>query len=284
MKRIGFLLVLILLVTFSSNAGAKTWLVDFNEPDAEFLMLQAINIIRYNEGLPLVASHETLSISCRRHAMDMAARDYFDHYSPEGYSPADRAKNMGIANPVSENIGIARTFGCEDTGYLVDLLMDGFMNSPEHRVNILDPDVTHVGIGFYQDLDDKNTRLASGRDPGVNYFGFGTIIVVHEFFKRQVELIEPSPYEGWTKPGEFITVKVGFSDDVKDAFLRIMPSGDTVDSYEIPLSRSEKFYQARFAIEEEGEFVIGIYANTQTTDWYYSERGQLELTVAPYLY
>jgi len=286
MHRFGYFLTLIviLLVNLPGTVGAKTRLVDFNERDAEFLMLQEINIIRYNEGLPLVAIDDTLSVSCRRHAMDMAVRDYFDHYSPEGYSPGDRAKNLGIANPVSENIGITRTFGREDTGYIVDLLMDGFLNSPEHRINILDPNVTHVGLGYWQDLDDSNKRLASGRDPDTNYLGFGTVLVVQEFIRREVELIEPSPYEGWTKPGEFMTVTFDFTDEVDDAFLRVTPVAFPRESYEIPLSKSEKCYQARFAIEEEGEFVIGIYANSRNADWYYRERGQLELTVAPYLY
>ncbi len=278
-----FVLLILLFPIISQPGNAKVYLVDFDEDQAEFLMLQAVNSIRYSEGLTLLVPDDKLNISCGRHAMDMARRDFFDHYSLDGTSPADRARSMGVANPISENIGITRTFG-RDLYQVVDLLMEGFLNSPEHRVNILDPDITHIGIGFYQDMDDMNHRLESGRDPSINYQGFGTILVVQEFYKQQVELIEPSPYSGYMKPGEFITLQLDFIDDVNEAFLRIASNDDPNRAYELPMSKAERSFRVRFAIEDEGEFTIGIYANSSNADWYYREQGQLNLTVKSYLY
>ena len=274
----GFVIAATLLACIPQTGIAKVYLDDFDEDAAASLMLQEVNTLRYREGLPLLGLDDSLSVSCRRHALDMALRDYFDHFSPEGVSPADRAREMGVVDPVSENIGISRTFG-RDLGEVVHLLMRGFLDSAGHRKNLLDPDVTHVGIGFYQDVDDTNKRLSAGRDPDSNYQGFGTVLVVQEFYARRVRVLEPSPYRGRMKPGEFVTLRLDFADDVDEAFLRIAPRDDPARAFDVPMSKGEKGFQARFAIGNEGDFRIGIYANSPQADWFYREEGRLELTV-----
>jgi hypothetical protein len=283
MNRIASRLILLALVLLFipgiSNPGtAKVYLLDFDEERAEFLMLQAINTIRYNEDLPLVSLDENLRRSSKRHAQDMALRDYFDHFSPDGLSPDDRARVHGIANPVSENIGIIRTFG-QDLEDVVDALMRGFMDSPQHRRNILDPYVTHIGIGFMQDVDGTNRRLESDGDTEAVYRGFGTVLVVQDFCIRRVALLEPSPYLGWTLPGEFVTLRLDFTDEVDEAFLRITPDNDPAEQFDIPMSKCIDDYRARFAIDREGAFTIGIYANSPSADWFYREQGSVKLTV-----
>jgi len=273
------LIIVILAVSFVSQPGStKVFLVDFDEDQAEFLMLQSINTIRYNEHLPLLSLDDNLSIASRRHSLDMAAQDYFGHFSPDGESPDDRAREIGLPNPIQENIGIIRTFG-QSLEEVINALMDGFMESPEHRANLLDPDLTHVGIGFYQDLDGTNHRLTAGNDPDSIYRGFGTVLVVQDFYRRRVTLLEPSPYDGWTKSGEFVTMRLDFVDDVDDAFLRIEPDDEPREAFDVPMSNGSEGYIARFAIENEGRFRIGIYANSPSTDWFYREHGHLELTV-----
>jgi len=273
--------VFLLLPVLAPGGYAKVYLVDFDEAEAEFLMLQAINTIRYSQGLPLVGIDENLGRSARRHALDMARRDYFDHFSLEGESPEDRARSLGVPNPVSENIGIIRTFG-QSLPEVVGALMEGFLDSPEHRRNLLDPDVTHVGIGFSQDVDGSNHRLAVGTDPEALYRGFGTVLVVQDFCRKRVSLVEPSPYHGWTHPGEFMTLCLDFTDEVSDAFLRIVAEQDPAATFDVPMTRGSGGFRARFAIEREGAFRIGIYANSPAADWFYSEQGEIEVTVKPH--
>jgi hypothetical protein len=281
----GLVLILVILTVtgLSQTGNAKVFLVDFDEDQAEFLMLQAINTIRYNERLPLLCLDDNLAIASQRHAMDMAQQDYFGHYSLDGSSPDDRARNVGLPNPIQENIGIIRTFG-QDLDEVIDALMDGFMESPQHMANILDPDLTHVGIGFYQDLDGSNHRLTAGSDPDAVYRGYGTVLVVQDFYRRRVTVLEPLPYHGWTKPGEFVTMRLDFLDDVEDAFLRIESDDEPGESFDVPMSKGDGGYRARFAIEKEGRFRIGIYANSPATDWFYREQGHLELTVVAAMY
>jgi hypothetical protein len=274
----AFLVSLIIVSLVSQPGSAKTYLTDFDENQAQLLMLQAINTVRYHEGLPLVSLDDDLSVACQRHAMDMAHRDYFGHFSPEGFSPDDRARNAGLPNPISENIGIIRTFG-QDLPQVIDALMQSFLGSPEHRANLLNPDLTHVGLGFFQDVEGTNHRLEVENNPDSVYRGFGTVLVVQDFYKRRVTLLEPMPYSGWTKPGEFMTFRLDFSEDVEEAFLRITPRTEPAESYDVPMSVGDKGFRARFAIDDEGEFNIGIYASSPSSEWYYREQGHLLLTV-----
>ncbi len=276
----SLIVVVILSLVFISGqrADADVYLVDFDEDRAEFLMLQAINMLRYSEGLPLVSLDSNLARSSHCHAVDMARRDYFDHFSPDNESPDDRARRFGVPNRVSENIGIIRTFG-KDLHDVVDSLMEGFLSSRDHQANIMDPDVTHVGIGFYQDLDGSNQQLNTEADPDAIYRGYGTVLVVQDFCRRNINLVEPDPYPEWMHTGEFITLRLEFIDDVEEVFLRIIPHDETLDVYEIPMSYRENLYQARFAIENEGDFTIGIYAVSPEADWFYRELGSLDLEV-----
>lgn len=109
---------------------------DFN---AERQMAIMINKERNVNGLPSLVFDEKLSEVARKHSKDMFARGYFSHISPEGISPFDR---MGIANInysyAGENLALAPS---------VDLAMQGLMNSPGHKANILSPDFKKVGIG-----------------------------------------------------------------------------------------------------------------------------------------
>jgi hypothetical protein len=273
-------ILLIALVLSTPQPGrADVYLVDFPERRAEFLMLQRINALRYRSGLPLIGLDESLSEVCRRHALDMACRDYFDHFTPDGQSPDDRVGAAGLPYQVSENIGIIRTFG-RTLPEVVGALMDGFLKSPNHRANILDPNVTHVGIGFYQDIEALNHRLEGETDPERLYRGFGTVLVVQNFCRRRVRLVEPSPFSGSARPGEFLSLRLDFTEEVAEAFLRIVPFDKPRETFEVPLSRVDEDFRARFAIEEEGRFQVAIYASSPLNDWFYREKGRFQLTVS----
>ena len=75
------------------------------------------------------------------HSEDMEGRGFFDHFTPEGWSPVDRLQMTGASGytMVGENVA----FGQQTP----DEVMRAWMNSPGHRANILHPDFTHIGIG-----------------------------------------------------------------------------------------------------------------------------------------
>jgi hypothetical protein len=275
-----FTLIAGLVLSAGVPGRTEIYLQEFDCTSSEFLGLEAINQVRYEHGLPLLLLDNDLSKVSRRHALDMARRDYFDHYSPEGASPDDRVREAGLSYEVCENIGIIRSFG-HNSRAVVKALMDSFLASPDHLANILNPDVTHVGIGFCQDINGNNHRLESGRDANSNYSGFGTVLVVQDFCKRRVRIIEPSPFFGTAREGEYLNFEVAFADSVQEAFLRVTPDEKPLEAFEIPLSQCSENYRARFSIDMQGKFTIAIYANSPEENWFYREQGRLQVVVQP---
>ena len=76
-------------------------------------------------------------------------RNFFDHEDPRGRKPADRVTSAGVSwTRVTENL--AMNSGMDDP---VASAVQGWMESPGHRANILDPAVTHTGVGIAEDED-----------------------------------------------------------------------------------------------------------------------------------
>ncbi len=103
-------------------------------------MLLLVNADRMKAGLSPLVMDQTIREAARSHSIDMVKNGYFSHYDLSGKTPADRLTNFQVNfNMAGENIALAPT---------VDLAETGFMNSPDHRDNILTPDFTRVGIGI----------------------------------------------------------------------------------------------------------------------------------------
>ncbi|MCI3273839.1 CAP domain-containing protein [Streptomyces cylindrosporus] len=92
-------------------------------------------------GLPPLAVDPLLTTAAQAHSADMVARDFYSHTSPEGSRPWDRAAAAGSTRrSIGENIACGQRSPAE--------VVEGWMNSPGHRANILKPDFTHIGVGF----------------------------------------------------------------------------------------------------------------------------------------
>jgi uncharacterized protein YkwD len=75
------------------------------------------------------------------HANDMAAHNYFEHVDLAGKSPADRVRAVGYHEKlVGENIA----YGLPS----VEEAVDGWLESPEHCENIMDPRFVQMGLGY----------------------------------------------------------------------------------------------------------------------------------------
>jgi uncharacterized protein YkwD len=106
---------------------------------AEQEMFQLVNKERMNQGLDPLSFDTQLSDVARKHSNDMLVRGYFSHYTPEGKSPFERMDAANIAYEYAgENLALAPS---------TSLAMQGLMNSPGHRANILSPNFHKIGIG-----------------------------------------------------------------------------------------------------------------------------------------
>ncbi|MEU0027302.1 CAP domain-containing protein [Streptomyces sp. NPDC006335] len=96
---------------------------------------------RARAGLPALAVDPLLARAAQAYSTDMAARAFYSHTSPEGTQPWDRAAAAGSTRrSIGENIACGQRSPAE--------VVEGWMNSPGHRANILRPGFTHIGIGF----------------------------------------------------------------------------------------------------------------------------------------
>ena len=117
-----------------------------SERDAERQLLALINRDRRAAGLAAMAWDDHLADVARAHSQEMEQTGVVAHNSPKTGTSADRIRAAGIESAVQlENVG---------RGYAVRSVHEGFMNSPSHRANVLNPSATTAGIGVvYADSD-----------------------------------------------------------------------------------------------------------------------------------
>ncbi|MFE9294523.1 CAP domain-containing protein [Streptomyces niveus] len=101
-----------------------------------------VNAERAKAGCGPVSANSQLQTAALRHSQDMAAKDYFDHNSPDGKDPGDRITAAGYRwTTYGENIARGQQTAAE--------VMKGWMNSPGHRANILNCAFKEIGIGVH---------------------------------------------------------------------------------------------------------------------------------------
>ncbi|GAB4542542.1 MAG: hypothetical protein Fur002_12970 [Anaerolineales bacterium] len=103
--------------------------------------LELINAERAKAGLPALAYSSQLTAAAQLHSADMACNNYFSHTGLDGSSVADRVSQQGyVWSYVGENIA---------AGYSTPKdAVNGWMNSPGHKANILSPNYTEIGLGY----------------------------------------------------------------------------------------------------------------------------------------
>jgi uncharacterized protein YkwD len=86
-----------------------------------------------------VTWNDQLTVAAESHSQDMAAKNYFSHVSADGRSLGDRVTGSGYAwSSLGENIA---------AGYSgVDSVMDGWIASPGHCANLMNPGFAEVGV------------------------------------------------------------------------------------------------------------------------------------------
>jgi uncharacterized protein YkwD len=111
--------------------------------------LELVNQARAAHGLSRLELGRNLDEAAQSHAQDMLRRGYFSHTSPEGANVQDRYVAAGGSRweLVAENIARCEGCGPPVTEATVEWLQEGWMNSPEHRENILRPGLTRFGFG-----------------------------------------------------------------------------------------------------------------------------------------
>jgi uncharacterized protein YkwD len=130
-------------------------------------------------GLEPLETDPELLPAARAHALDMLERGYVDHVTPEGHEARERTAllHRRLVGGVGENLAEHEGLNAEQLegqlGPLAIKIMDGLMQSPGHRENILSPDYTHLAIA----------AAARGE----------RVVLVQLFVARRALLTEPLP-------------------------------------------------------------------------------------------
>jgi uncharacterized protein YkwD len=97
----------------------------------------------FDPSAPLAVDSK-LRCAARNHSRDMATRGYFDHVSPDGDDFSDRLARAGFEwSAIGENIARGQESPAEVT--------QGWMESPGHCTNILEPRFDFIGVGYVGD-------------------------------------------------------------------------------------------------------------------------------------
>lgn len=103
-------------------------------------IIDLTNQTRKNLGLPELKLNSKLSASALAKAEDMMEGQYFAHTSPAGATPWSFILNSGYRYSLAgENLAVHFT-SAED-------LQEGWLASPTHRANIVNPRYTEIGVG-----------------------------------------------------------------------------------------------------------------------------------------
>ena len=111
-------------------------------------VLDAVNGLRMAKELPGVSLSRALNAAARTHALDMAVQNRPWHFGSDGSSPVNRAEMAGYQGwLLGENIS---------ESFESDLAtLTAWMDNPETRALILDPQAREIGIGWHQEATGK---------------------------------------------------------------------------------------------------------------------------------
>ena len=129
--------------------------------EARQAAIEAINKDRRNANLPLVEWDQLAAQVADYHCQEMAGHGYIAHWNLRGLLPHHRYHFAGGGDHIAENSSRLTVISSNPfpisaepkqiRNYLIQAL-EGFMAEKPpidlHRINVLDPSHTHVGIGF----------------------------------------------------------------------------------------------------------------------------------------
>ncbi len=149
-QAIGFLLGIWIALALSPlvvrvASGAES--ADASSLEAE--LHAQVNRVRADKHLIALKRRDDLDRVALAHSLDMARRGYFSHHSPEGANPVDRLSQheVGDMRLAAENLG--KTSESNPT----DRIVRSWLQSPDHRSNLLAPAFNFTGIGVARGAD-----------------------------------------------------------------------------------------------------------------------------------
>ena len=144
-------------------ANAELAPTDSNLAEIEAAILCLVNGERSDAGVGSVASNGQLKDASVKHSQDMVSNKFFAHEGSGGSTLVTRVEPTGyIPDSDDWKLGENLAFG---TGALATpkAIVQGWLDSPKHKENMLDPEFKDIGIGIITGVP------VEGRSGGATY-------------------------------------------------------------------------------------------------------------------
>lgn len=116
---------------------------DVKKADDLTTLVEFVNSDRAKAGCGAVTVNEKLTEAAQQHSQDLAHHQTLSHTGSDGSSFVDRYSRVGYSwSTAGENIASGHT--------TPESVMEGWMNSSDHRANILNCQFEEIGVGLAQ--------------------------------------------------------------------------------------------------------------------------------------
>lgn len=106
-------------------------------------VLQLTNDFRAEQGLSPLTLNQKLTVTAQTYAQTMAEDDFFSHIGEDNSTPWERAEADGYtAMAMAENIAAGQP--------TPEQVVQSWIDSPGHRQNLLNPNYTELGVGYFE--------------------------------------------------------------------------------------------------------------------------------------
>ncbi|MGQ0673005.1 MAG: CAP domain-containing protein [Hyphomicrobium sp.] len=122
-------------------------------PSAEVQVVEMTNRVRAEQKLASVTPNPQLTAAARAYAAFLAKSRTFSH-TADGREAGERITASGYEwCQVGENLALAQSSNGFATKELAEKAVEGWLNSPGHRRNLLQEHVTEIGVGIAKAAD-----------------------------------------------------------------------------------------------------------------------------------
>jgi uncharacterized protein YkwD len=147
---------------------------------AERLLFEAANRERAAQGLTELRWDDTLANAASEHALLMAQRNTLSHQFPGESALQDRARVAGARfTEIAENVA---------EGPAADVIHSSWMHSPPHRANLLDPELTAIGIAVVGSASREGAGSTTNRSSDSGGRSAGMLFAVEDFSQSVASL------------------------------------------------------------------------------------------------
>jgi len=168
----------------------------------EQALFDLINTERTNMGLEALVYNHKLQVSGGNHSKDMVTNDFFSHQGSDTSWVSMRMRDAGYYSPSIElYFAKGENLAIQPPGVELAAIVAGWMASPGHRANILNPEFTEAGMAGAADVSGNTyyTQNFGGRERGWPGFGSFNTKKLTTYLNDTIKRSDIQEFDGFLK-------------------------------------------------------------------------------------